>query len=147
MLSWTKNKFLTIFITKQCSVLPYCTLHRIGLRSIKNLSNFWNQIDQVMGTPRVLKCLKLISFYPLPIPLKAKLTIPIWAPRVPLLMLANYSYFQSQIIQLSSLATLDSADALANYIFHTMGFPGTSKLILEYVNQHHESILLPQSFS
>lgn len=65
-----------------------------------------------MSTPRVLKCLKLISFYP---------PVTIRLPCVALLMLAYYSYFQSHIIQLPSLATLDSADPLANYTSHTMG--------------------------
>lgn len=81
-----------------------------------------NQVGQVMSTPRVLQCFKLISSHPPPMPRKSTLTITIRLPRVALLMLANYSYFQSHIIQLPSLATLDPTDHLANYApLHTMG--------------------------
>lgn len=98
-------------------------------------------------TYRVLKCLKLISFHPLPMPLKSKLTITIWTTWAALLTLANYNYFQSHIIQLPFVATLDSADLLANYTSRTMGFSGTRRLILEPVNWQHENTSLPQSYS
>lgn len=96
-------------------------------------------------TCRVLKCLKLIRVCPLPMPLKSKLTISIWMTWVALLTLADSSYFQSHIIQLPFLATLDSANLLAKYTTLTMGYSGTP--ILESVIWHRESTSLPQSLS
>lgn len=61
-------------------------------------------------------------------------------------MLANYSYFQSYIIQLPSFATLDSVDPLANYTSHTMGSLARTSTMPGSVNRHHENVSLPQSF-